>query len=53
MTTKSENHVHDLIEKASQARVGSEAMQYAQAACNAANALAAVRHLPPSPSKPS
>ena len=49
MTTKSEEHVHTLIERASKAHGAGEAMQFAQAACNAGNALAAVTRLPERP----
>lgn len=44
MTTT--NDVHTLIDRAAKAHGAGEAMQYAQAACNAANALAAVTRLP-------
>lgn len=47
MATKSDEHVHTLLEKAAKVHGGAEAMQYAQAACNAANALLALKQSAP------
>jgi hypothetical protein len=37
-----EKHVESLVKKASEAATADEAMKYAQAACNAANAMCAL-----------
>lgn len=37
-------HVETLIEKASKADKSEDAMRFSQAACNAANALCAMKH---------
>jgi hypothetical protein len=37
-----EKHIESLIEKAGKANDGAQAMQFAQAACNAANAMCAL-----------
>jgi hypothetical protein len=37
-----EKHVEALVKKASEAQDGAQAMQFAQAACNAANAMCAL-----------
>lgn len=42
-TTKKTDHVEDLLKKATGAKDSGDAMRYAQAACNAANALCAVK----------
>lgn len=42
---RSERNVYDLIKKAKDAKQCTEAMQYSQAACNAASALEKVRNL--------
>jgi hypothetical protein len=41
-----DGHVKTLIEKASTARTGDEAVRYSQAACNAANALRVLAEMP-------
>jgi hypothetical protein len=38
-------HVHQLIAKASQASTSENAMRYSQAACNAANAAVTLEHI--------
>jgi len=40
-----EQHVETLIEKAASAKTATEAMQFSQAACNAANALAVLKNI--------
>lgn len=44
MTTETKtDHVEGLLKKASEAKDSGDAMRFAQAACNAANALCAVK----------
>lgn len=38
-----DKHVEELIKKAAEAKTGSEAMHYSQAAVNAANAMVALK----------
>lgn len=38
-----EKHIEELVKKASEAKSADEAMKFAQAACNAANAMCSLR----------
>jgi hypothetical protein len=43
--TDMEKHVEEMVRKAAQAEKAADAMQFSQAACNSANALAVLENL--------